>query len=171
MPRFIRPGLLLLGFLSISAQQALAQSAPVAAKAADSLAARAPQLPRPDTVRALHNLFRSRRSTGGWLTGGSAAVTAVAGLGTLADNNGKNCGGYFCPDAVGSAMLIGIGTAPAWVPGFVTLVRFSTKREQAAVAYFETTRTLPKYLQHKLSNRFFNAEYRFSRAAKARNPN
>ena len=156
--------LLLLFVDSVSAQTA----GTTPALSASALAA--PALPNhADSVRALHNLFRSRRSTGGWLTGGSAAVTAIAGIGTLADNNGKNCGGYFCPDAMGSALLIGIGTAPAWIPGFVTLIRFSRKRELAAVTHFENTRALPKYLRHKLSGRFFNADYRFSQVVKAQN--
>jgi len=101
---------LLLALLPIAS--ASAQTTPVSS---GTKAAQAP--PRPfaatDTVRALHNLFGSRRSTGGWLTGGSAFFTALAGVGTLADNNGSGCSGYFCPDAAGSALVIGICMAPA----------------------------------------------------------
>lgn len=121
------------------------------------------QFSHADTVRALHNLFKSRRSTGGWLVGGSAFLTAFTGVGTLADNNGKNCGGYFCPDAVGSALIIGIGTAPAWIPGSISLIRFNKKKEIAVTEEYEKTGKLPSYVQRKLAGRFYNTNYRFKK--------
>ena len=122
------------------------------------------QFTHADTVRALHNLFKSRRSTGGWLVGGSAFFTAFTGVGTLVDNNnGKNCGGYFCPDAVGSALIIGIGTAPGWIPGSISLIRFSKRRELAVIEKYEKTRKLPLYVQRQVTGRFYNTNYRFKK--------
>lgn len=46
-----------------------------------------------DTVRALHTLFESKRNTGGWLAYGSAGVTAITGVGTLA--GGRSTDSYF----------------------------------------------------------------------------
>ncbi|WP_345052832.1 hypothetical protein [Hymenobacter glaciei] len=112
-----------------------------------------------DTVRALHNLFKSKRSTGGWLTGSSAFFTTLTGVGTLADNNGKNCGGYFCPDTLGSALIIGIGPAPAWIPGSISLIRFNKRKEMAEIDKYEKTQKLPRYLQRRLAGRFFNTNY------------
>ena len=121
------------------------------------------QFTHADTVRALHNLFQSRRSTGGWLVGGSAFFTALTGIGTLADNNGKNCGGYYCPDAMGSASIIGIGMAPAWIPGWISLIRFNKRKEIAVIEAYETTHKLPLYVQRKLAGRFYNTNYRFKK--------
>lgn len=121
------------------------------------------QFTHADTVRALHNLFTSRRSTGGWLVGGSAFFTAFTGIGTLADNNGKNCGGYFCPDAVGSALIIGIGTAPAWILGSISLIRFNKRKEIAVTEEYEKSEKLPLYVQRKLAERFYNTNYRFKK--------
>jgi hypothetical protein len=121
------------------------------------------QLTRTDTVQALHNLFQSRRSTGGWLVGGSAFFTALTGIGTLADNNGKNCGGYYCPDAMGSALIIGIGTAPAWIPGWISIIRFNKRKEIAVIEAYKTTQKLPLYVQRKLVGRFYNTNYRFQK--------
>lgn len=149
--------LVLLPIASASAQTALPTAEAGAATAAP------PPFTATDTVQALHNLFRSRRSTGGWLAGGSAFFTVLSGVGTLADNNGKNCGGYFCPDAAGWTLIMGIVTAPVWIPGSITLIRFSRKREAEAVAAYEQTRSLPRGLQRKLSPRFFNSNYRFAK--------
>ena len=119
------------------------------------------QFTHTDTVRALHNLFKSRRSTGSWLVGGSTFFTTLTGIGTLADNNGKNCGGYFCPDAIGSALIIGIGTAPAWIPGSISLIRFNKKREKAVIEEYEKTQILPLYVHRRLAGRFYNTNYKF----------
>ena len=121
------------------------------------------QFSHADTVRALHNLFKSRRNTGGWLVGGSAFFTAFTGIGTLADKNGKNCGGYFCPDAVGSALIIGIGTAPAWIPGSISLIRFNKRKELAVTEEYEKTGKLPLYVQRKISERFYSTNYIFKK--------
>ena len=115
------------------------------------------QFTHADTVRALHNLFKSKRNTGSWLAYSSAATTAIAGIGTLADNNGKGHDPYFSPDAVGASLLIGIGLAPAWIPGTVTLMRFTKKREQKAIDEFELTKEIPHNLRKKLKIRFFNS--------------
>ena len=139
------------------------------ATSADAQTALETPVPQPlttaDTVRAVHNLFKSRRNTGGWLVYGSAGVTAIVGVGTLVDDNGKNCGGYFCPDAAGAALLIGIGTAPAWIPGTATLLRYTRKREQRALAEYARTGKLPGYVRRNLAGRFFNENYRFSKVA------
>ena len=121
------------------------------------------QFTHADTVRALHNLFKSRRSTGGYLIGGSAFFTAFTGVGTLAGNNGKNCDGYFCLDAVGSALIIGIGTAPAWIPGSISLIRFNKRKEIAVTEEYKKTRKLPLYVQRRLAGRFYNTNYRFKK--------
>ncbi|GAC1602924.1 MAG: hypothetical protein NVS3B25_31340 [Hymenobacter sp.] len=121
------------------------------------------QFTHADTVHALHNLFKSRRSTGGWLVRGSAFFTAFTGVGTLADYNGKNCGGYFCPDALGSALIIGIGTAPAWIPGSISLIRLNKKSEKSVIEEYEKTRKLPLYVQRRLAGRFYNTIYSLSK--------
>ena len=119
------------------------------------------QFTHTDTVRALHNLFKSRRSIGGWLVGGSAFFTTFTGVGTLAGSNGKNCDGYFCPDAVGSALIIGIGTAPAWIPGSISLIRFNKRKEIAVTEEYKKTKKLPLYVQRRLAGRFYNINYIF----------
>jgi hypothetical protein len=119
-----------------------------------------PQFTHADTVRALHNLFKHKRSASSWLVGGSAFLTTLAGVETLANNNGKGCGSYFCPDAVGSALIIGIGMAPAWVPGWIILIRFNKRKEVAEIEKYEKTRKLPHYLQRRMAGKFFNPNYR-----------
>ena len=145
------------------ATTAFAQTVP----APGSTLAKSNQFTAPDTVRALHNLFKSRRNTGRWLFGGSAAITVITGLGTLADNNGKGNSAYYSPDALSAALIIGIGLAPVWIPGFITLSRFSSKREGKAVEEYERTRIVNPRLQKKLSARFFNPNYQFSSKVKA----
>lgn len=147
-------------FLALTAT---AQTAPVVKDLASTTEIIPQQFTSADTIRALHNLFKSKRSTGGLLTGGSAFFTTLAGIGTLADNNGKNCGGYFCPDTVGSALIIGIGTAPAWIPGSISLIRFNKRKETAEIENYTKTRKLPLYLQRRLAGRFFNTNYRFKK--------
>jgi hypothetical protein len=122
------------------------------------------QFTHADTVRALHNLFKSRQSTGNWLAGGSAAVTAFAGLGTLAGGRGNDP--YFSPDAMGATLLFGIASAPAWIPGSITLSRFNAKQERKTVDAYEKTKQLPRTIRKRLSARFFNLNYRFSRKIK-----
>ena len=120
------------------------------------------QFTHADTVRALHNLFKNRRSTGGWLVGGSAFFTAFTGVGTLVDNNnGKNCGGSFCPDAVGYALIVGLGTTPAWIPGTIFLIRFNKRKEIAVTKEYEKTKKLPLYVQQRLAGRFYDTNYKF----------
>ena len=119
-----------------------------------------------DTVRALHNLFKSKRSTGNWLAGGSAAVTAITGLGTLAGGRGN--APYFSPDALGATLLIGIALAPVWIPGSITLGRFNSKKERETVEAYEKTKQLPLTIRKRLSGRFFNADYRFAKPSKKR---
>ncbi|MDB5268518.1 MAG: hypothetical protein JWP58_1558 [Hymenobacter sp.] len=114
-----------------------------------------------DTVRALHNLFKSRRNIGRWFTGSSAGIIAIAGLGTLADNNGQGNGGYFNPDAGTMSLLFGIALSPFWIPGTITLFKFTKKKEQFAIAEFERTGKTTHNLRRKLSRRFFNSNYRF----------
>ena len=121
------------------------------------------QFTQADTVRALHNLFKSRRNTGGWLAGGSAAVTGIGVINTLASPNGKDCAGYFCMDALGTLIFSGILLAPAWIPGSISLVRFSNRKERLEIEKYEQTRTLPPYIKRRLSTRFFNTDYRFSK--------
>ena len=120
------------------------------------------QFTHADTVRALHNLSKNRRSTGGWLVGSSALVTAFTGIGTLVDNNnGKNCGGSFCPDAVGYALIVGLGTTPAWIPGTIFLIRFNKRKEIAVTKEYEKTKKLPLYVQKRLAGRFYDTNYKF----------
>ena len=121
------------------------------------------QFSHTDTVRALHNLFESRRNTGGWLAGGSTAITGIDVIGTLTSPNGKDCAGYFCLDAVGAFVFFGIALAPAWIPGSVSLMRFSKKKERLEIEKYEQARKLPLYIQRRLLARFFNSNYRFSR--------
>ena len=102
-----------------------------------------------DTIRALHNLFKSKRSTAGWLAYGSAGAIAVVGLGTLADNNGRGHSGYYNPNAQEAPLLFGILSAPFWVPGTVTLIRFTKKREQKAMEESERTNQIPPNLRKK----------------------
>jgi hypothetical protein len=119
-----------------------------------------PQFTHADTLRALHNLFKHKRRFGGWSIGGSAFFTTLTGVGTLADNNGKGCGGYFCPDAVTLALFIGIVTSPAWISGSINLIRFNERKEVAEMEKYEKTRKLPRYLQRRLAGRFLNPNYR-----------
>jgi hypothetical protein len=118
------------------------------------------QFTHADTVRALHNLFKSKRSTGGWLAYGSAAFTGIA---ALAESNDKDKPGHLSFGIGGTILLSAIGLAPAWIPGTVTLIRFTKKRELEALAEFERTNQIPRNLRKKLKRRFFNSNYRFSK--------
>jgi len=122
------------------------------------------QFTHADTVRALHNLFKSRRNTGNCLAVGSAGVTAMAGLGTLAGGRGNDP--YFSPDAMGATLFFGIALAPVWIPGTITLSRFSSKQEQKTIEAYEKTKQLPRTISKRLSARFFNSNHQFSRKNK-----
>jgi hypothetical protein len=118
------------------------------------------QFTHADTVRALHNLFKSKRSTGGWLAYGSAALK---GVGVVAESNDKGKPGHLSFGVGGTILLYAIGLAPAWIPGTVTLIRFTKKREQKAIDEFERTKEIPHNLRKKLKGRFFNTNCRFSK--------
>lgn len=109
-----------------------------------------------DTVQALHHLFERRRKLGAWLVGGSATVTAVTGVGTAIDlDSGRPQSGYYNPKPFDAAVLMAIGTAPVWIPGTVTLIRFSKKREKRAIVAYEQTHQLPRRLQKRLNGKDF----------------
>jgi hypothetical protein len=151
----------ILFLMLLTAPTASAQIAPVDEDRTGSATKTPPKYTNADTARAIHNLFKSKRIIGSLLIGGSAFVTTLTGVGTLASNNGKNCGGYFCPDAAGSALIIGIGTAPAWIPGSISLIRFNKRREMTEITKYEKTRKLPDYLRRRLAVKFLNTDYKF----------
>ena len=100
-----------------------------------------------DTVRALHKLFTSRRSTGAWLVGGSAAVVAGVAVANSTDSN-SNCLG--CID---TSILVGVSsvaTSPAWIMGLVAIGRFAPEKESRVVRTYEQTGKLPLRWQRKL---------------------
>ncbi|MDO7846394.1 hypothetical protein Q5H92_08505 [Hymenobacter sp. M29] len=118
------------------------------------------QFTHADTVRALHNLFKNKRSTGGWLAYGSAAFAGMAALGEAIE--GPQPGSLHF-GVGGVIILCAVGSAHAWVPGTISLIRFTKKREQIAMAEFESTKQIPNNLRKKLKRRFFNTNYRFSK--------
>jgi hypothetical protein len=101
-------------------------------------------LSRADSVQAVHRLF-SKHRTGGivWTIIGAAFAGRIAGAAASGDGSG-NAGGT----AVG---ILAFGGVPAGI-GVGKLVRFSNRREEAAISALEAGKGLPHYVQRRLKN-------------------
>lgn len=160
---------LFLLFLVLLVIRARAQTVPENSYATHNPAVTPQPFTQADTVRALHNLFKSRRNTGAWLAGSSAGVVAITGVGTLADNNSQSHASYFNPSAGEASLFVGILLLPAWMPGLITLSNFTKKREQFTIAEYQRTKKIPRKLQKKLSAKFFTVDYQIRKSSKHKN--
>ena len=132
---------------------ALAQTTPVAATAATQ-DLKYQQLTAKDTIQAIHNLFKSRRTGGVVMAtsaiGGDLILAGMAAASEAKQNSGFEFGFGF------HAFLIGIVAAPLAVSGIRKRLYFSHKREERVVDEYTTKHQLPRAVQRRLLPRFFN---------------
>ena len=100
-----------------------------------------------DTIQAVHQLFKKRRTGGGvWVTIGAAFTGRI--IGSLLTSSGGNGGG-----AIFSIVLFGGGPAAI---GFGKLSRFSATREAQVLSTYEQTKNLPVEIRNRLTPKYFN---------------
>lgn len=113
------------------------------------------QFSQADTVRALQQLFRSRRTRGTLLLGGTGALV-VAGNVALSNESGIPASDALSNLVVASGIVL-LYSAPIWVAGTSQLVRFSKEKEKVIMAEFVTSHTLPRKIRHRLKPRLFGS--------------
>ena len=136
-------------FLLLLATTAAAQNAPIA-KTDTNSEARAPhQFTSADTLQALQQLFKNRRTRGAFLLGGTGAVVVASNI-VLNNESGIPSSDASSNVIVASGIAL-LYSAPLWVIGTSQLVRFSKKREQTVIEAFVTKYTLPSKIQRRLT--------------------
>lgn len=106
-----------------------------------------------DTVRALHKLFKSRRTRGSVLLGITGAGV-IAGNIALSNDPGSTSYSNTDEVVVGTGILL-LYASPLWVVGTSMLVRFSQKRERMVTNEFIAKHTLPHKIQRRLKPSLF----------------
>ncbi|WP_133274045.1 hypothetical protein [Hymenobacter radiodurans] len=106
-----------------------------------------------DTVRAIHNLFESRRSGGIVLTGGAIGGDLLAAK--LATESEQNQNSWWRLSFGDHAVLFGIIAAPIAAVGIRKIVSYRGGRERRVIADFRTTHKLPYKIQRRLNPTFF----------------
>ncbi|MCR5887308.1 hypothetical protein LRS06_05840 [Hymenobacter sp. J193] len=96
------------------------------------------RLSRADTARAVHELFRSRRS-GGFIW---PIVGTVGMLAAILPAQQSTSAGVWTPGVVGGAALVGVGVGKS--------VRFKRKNETAVMRELALTGHLPAYVSRRL---------------------
>ena len=130
----------LAGFLVLTCQVTFAQTEPVSVE--NNTLAPARRGPR-DTIAAVQEVFSRRRRGGAILLGGSAAFISAMAVSTALEDKS-----FLEPGEV--ALLAAIGTAPAWIWGFVKQTRFSTLREQQVLADYRQLHTIPRFVRRRM---------------------
>ncbi|WP_426061063.1 hypothetical protein [Hymenobacter sp. B1770] len=144
-----------LQFLMLLATTAAGQNAAAPEHGANSAAIATRQLTPADTVRALHELFKSRRTRGALLLGGTGAVVLAGNI--VLHNDPGFPSSDKTNDAVVASSIALLYAAPLWVVGTSQLMRFSKKKEAAIINGFTTKHTLPNKIQRRLKPSLFAA--------------
>ncbi|WP_426061064.1 hypothetical protein [Hymenobacter sp. B1770] len=141
--------LLLLLVQSASGQVA----APVSSTTDTSLVA-AKRLTAADTIRAIHRLFKQRRTVGSVLVVSAGTLVAI-GLSDVVESGGNAA---FFTGASAYAfvtVLAAIYTAPLYIPGLIIRGQYSKKKEAVLIADYNLKRTIPNKYLRKLKPHFF----------------
>lgn len=108
---------------------------------------------RADTVRALQQLFKNRRTRGALLLGGTGAAVVASNI-ILNNESGIPSSDARSNVVVASGIAL-LYTSPLWVVGTSQLVRFDKKKEKAIIDEFMTKHTLTHKIQRRLKPGLF----------------
>ncbi|QNP52858.1 hypothetical protein H9L05_03845 [Hymenobacter qilianensis] len=110
------------------------------------------QLTADDTVRAIHNLFKSRRSGGIILTGSAIAGNLLA---AYAATESQDENSFLAFSFGNHALMFGTIAAPLAAVGIRKIISYRGGRERRVIHDFRTTRKLPYKIQRRLTPAFF----------------
>ncbi|MGY2134158.1 hypothetical protein ACW9KT_18140 [Hymenobacter sp. HD11105] len=144
--------LLISAILLLLPVAASAQTTPATAETTSS-SLNTQQFTRDDTVRAIHNLFMSRR-TGGVIMATSAIAgdLILAGIATASEDNQNS---FLRLNFGAHAIMIGVIAAPLAAVGIRKRLYFTHAREKRVVDEYTTKQRLPYAVRRRLLPRFF----------------
>ena len=132
-----------------------AQSAPESALTSPLPSAFQAPHTRADTVKALHVLFRNRRTAGGvFMALGAIALVATPFVAATAAGPGTSTYGNL-PEAIGGVRLGFIVSAPILALGVHHLVRGAKDNEEAVIDTYTDTHLLPRSIKRRLRPALF----------------
>ncbi|NVO31345.1 hypothetical protein [Hymenobacter lapidiphilus] len=112
-----------------------------------STAAAHAQVPATDSVQAVRNLFKQRRTGGAVFTALGIGAAGAIVRGASSGDSGGNAGGAIVSALALGGIPIGIGIGK--------LVRFSKTREDEIVAAYNASKPIPRDIRRRLKARHF----------------
>jgi hypothetical protein len=105
-----------------------------------------------DTLRAVHNLFRSRRIGGAIMGPPAIAADLIA---AQIDRSNTPANSFFKPSYGETMLIYGVFAGPFIAVGMHKLIYFSKARETKVMNEFKRSHKLPRKVKKELKPRFF----------------